>query len=43
VQASHVALGAHPWGTKAWVVLIAWTVVLVAFARRAYRRDTGRV
>jgi ABC-2 type transport system permease protein len=43
VQASHVALGAHPWGTKAWVVIIAWTVVLTALARRAYRHDTGRV
>jgi ABC-2 type transport system permease protein len=43
VQASHIALGAHPWGMKAWLVLIAWTVVLVAFARRAYRRDTRRV
>jgi ABC-2 type transport system permease protein len=43
VQASHIALGGHPWGTKAWVVVIAWTVVLAALARRAYRHDTGRV
>jgi ABC-2 type transport system permease protein len=43
VQASHVALGAHPWGVKAWVVVVGWTVVLAALARRAYRRDTGRV
>jgi ABC-2 type transport system permease protein len=43
VQASHVALGGHPLGTKAWVVLIAWTVVLAAVARRAYRHDTGRI
>lgn len=43
VQASHVALGAHPLGVKAWIVLVAWTVVLAAVARRAYRRDTGRV
>jgi ABC-2 type transport system permease protein len=43
VQASHIALGAHPWGIKAWVVVIAWTVVLAALARRAYRRDTRRV
>lgn len=43
VQASHIALGGHPWGTKAWVVIIAWTVVLVGLARRAYRRDTARV
>jgi ABC-2 type transport system permease protein len=43
VQASHIALGAHPWGIKAWVVVVGWTVVLAALARRAYRRDTGRV
>ena len=43
VQASHVALGAHPMGTKAWIVIGAWTVVMVALARRAYRHDTGRV
>lgn len=43
VQASHVALGAHPLGAKGWIVIIAWTVVLAAVARRAYRRDTGRV
>jgi ABC-2 type transport system permease protein len=43
VQASHIALGGHPWGAKAWVVVIAWTVVLAALARRAYRHDTGRV
>lgn len=43
VQASHVAIGGHPMGTKGWAVIIAWTVVLAAVARRAYRRDTGRV
>ncbi|HEV2945304.1 MAG TPA: ABC transporter permease [Solirubrobacteraceae bacterium] len=43
VQASHVALGAHPWSAKAWIVIGAWTVVLGVLARRAYRRDTGRV
>jgi ABC-2 type transport system permease protein len=43
VQASHVALGGHPLGTKAWIVIVGWTVVLAAVARRAYRRDTGRV
>jgi ABC-2 type transport system permease protein len=42
VQAGHVALGGHPWGARAWIVVAAWTVVLVALARRAYRRDTGR-
>ncbi|HEY2630920.1 MAG TPA: ABC transporter permease [Solirubrobacteraceae bacterium] len=43
VQASHIALGAHPFGAKAWAVIAIWTVVLVAVARRAYRRDTRRV
>jgi ABC-2 type transport system permease protein len=43
VQASHIALGAHPLGTKAWIVIAGWTVALVALARRAYRHDTGRV
>lgn len=43
VQASHVAIGGHPMGTKGWIVIIVWTVVLAAVARRAYRRDTGRV
>jgi ABC-2 type transport system permease protein len=43
VQASHVALGGHPLRTTGWIVIVAWTVVLAAVARRAYRRDTGRV
>ncbi len=43
VQASHIALGAHPWGAKAWIVIVAWTAILATLARRAYRRDTGRV
>jgi ABC-2 type transport system permease protein len=43
VQASHVAIGGHPMGTRGWVVIVVWTVVLAAVARRAYRRDTGRV
>ncbi len=43
VQASHVALGGHPWPAKAWIVIVGWTVVLAALARRAYRNDTGRV
>jgi ABC-2 type transport system permease protein len=43
VQASHVALGGHPLGAKGWIVIVVWTVVLAAVARRAYRRDTGRV
>ncbi len=43
VQASHVALGGHPWPAKAWIVIAAWTVLFTALARRAYRHDTGRV
>jgi ABC-2 type transport system permease protein len=43
VQASHIAIGGHPMGGKGWTVIIVWTVVLAAVARRAYRRDTGRV
>jgi ABC-2 type transport system permease protein len=43
VQASHVALGGHPWTGMAWLVIAAWTVVLSALGLRAYRRDTGRV
>jgi ABC-2 type transport system permease protein len=43
VQASHIAIGGHAWGTKGWVVVIVWTVVLVFLARFAYRRDTQRV
>ncbi len=43
VQASHVALGGHPWSAMGWAVIAAWTVVLSLLAARAYRRDTGRV
>jgi ABC-2 type transport system permease protein len=43
VQASHVALGGRAWTAEGWVVIGAWTLVLVVLARRAYRHDTGRV
>lgn len=43
VQASHIPLGGHPMSTKGWIVVVAWTVVATVVARRAYRRDTGRV
>jgi len=43
VRASHIALHGHGWSTKGWVVVGAWTVVLVVLARAAYRRDTQRV
>ena len=42
VQAGHVGLGGNGWGTRGWLVDIAWTAALVALAVRAYRRDTGR-
>ena len=43
VQASHIALHGHGWSTRGWVVVGAWTIVLVVLARMAYRRDTQRV
>jgi ABC-2 type transport system permease protein len=43
VQASHVSLGGHSWSATGWIVLGAWTAVLVILARAAYRRDTERV
>ena len=43
VEASHVGLGAHGWGTTGWLVVAAWTVAAAAAARRAYARDTLRV
>jgi ABC-2 type transport system permease protein len=43
VQAGHVALGGHGWGTKGWIVIAAWSVGAAALAQWAYRRDTKRV
>ena len=43
VQASHVSLGGHGWTVVGWCVIAAWTIVLAALARVAYRRDTERV
>jgi len=43
VQASHVALGGHPWPGRAWAVMAAWTAILSVLAARAYRKDTARV
>jgi len=37
------ALGGHDWPLEGWIVVAAWTVVLVPLAVRVYRRDTGRV
>ena len=43
VQASHAALGGPGWPAKGWIVIAAWSVVLILLARWAYRRDTQRV
>jgi ABC-2 type transport system permease protein len=43
VQASHVSFGGDAWSARGWIVVAAWTVVLVVLARWAYQRDTGRV
>jgi ABC-2 type transport system permease protein len=43
VQAGHIGLGApSPWHAQAWLVIAAWSVLCVAFAAWAYRRDTRR-
>jgi ABC-2 type transport system permease protein len=42
VQANRVALGGHGWSTSGWLVVFGWSVVLVAAAARAFRRDTSR-
>jgi ABC-2 type transport system permease protein len=43
VQASHIAVGGEAWDAKAWIVDAVWTIVLIALARRAYKRDTKRI
>jgi ABC-2 type transport system permease protein len=43
VQASHVSLGGGGWSAMGWIVVGAWSVVLIVLARAAYRRDTERV
>jgi ABC-2 type transport system permease protein len=43
VQASHVAIGGHGWGSAGWLVVAGWSIALGLLARRAYRRDTARV
>jgi ABC-2 type transport system permease protein len=43
VQASHVSIGGGGWGTRGWVIMAAWAVVLAAGAGAAYRRDTKKV
>jgi ABC-2 type transport system permease protein len=43
VRASHVSLGGGAWTARGWIVVAAWTVVLMLLARFAYLRDTARV
>jgi ABC-2 type transport system permease protein len=42
VQANRVALGGGGWGARGWLVVAAWSAVLIVLAARAYRDDTGR-
>jgi ABC-2 type transport system permease protein len=42
VQAAHVALGGRGWTSRGWLVVAAWTAVMLIVAVRAYRRDTAR-
>jgi ABC-2 type transport system permease protein len=43
VQAARISVHGHGWGTAGWLVVAGWTVVLVALAGFAYKRDTSRV
>jgi ABC-2 type transport system permease protein len=43
VQAGKTALGGHDWPVEGWIVIAAWTAVLIPLAVRVYRRDTSRV
>jgi ABC-2 type transport system permease protein len=43
VQASHVSVGGGGWGTRGWLTVAAWSVVLAVAAARVYQRDTKKV
>jgi ABC-2 type transport system permease protein len=43
VQAGKTALGGGGWPAQGWIVIAAWTVVLLPLAVLVYRRDTNRV
>jgi ABC-2 type transport system permease protein len=43
VQAGKTALAGHGWPVEGWIVIAAWTGVLVPLAVFAYKRDTSRV
>ena len=42
-QAGRLAAHGSGWGTRGWLTVLAWAVLLGAFAAWAYRRDTGRM
>jgi hypothetical protein len=42
-QAGKTALAGNGWPAEAWIVIAAWTLVLVPLTVLAYRRDTSRV
>ena len=43
VQAGKAALGHGGWPAEGWIVIAAWTAVLVPLTVLVYRRDTSRV
>lgn len=43
VQAGKTAIGTGLWPAEGWIVLAAWTIVLVVITVRVYQRDTSRV
>jgi len=43
VQAGKTALGGGGWPAEAWIVIVAWVVVLIPVAALAYRRSASRV
>ena len=43
VEAGRIAVPGGGWGVRGWVTVIAWAIILGAFAAWAYRRDTDRV
>jgi ABC-2 type transport system permease protein len=43
VQAGKTALDGGGWPLEAWVVIVAWSLVLAVLAVRVYERDTKRV
>jgi ABC-2 type transport system permease protein len=42
VQAGKTALGGSGWPAEAWIVIVAWVVVLIPVAALAYRRSASR-